>query len=96
MNIFFKNIRMFSSKHADVLIHPCRHKKNHPKVARFRFFFTFVAHFKTTKKMRLFLLIWLGIVAFTYLVMLCDVIYYNRKARLLWKSFVQNIVEEED
>lgn len=46
--------------------------------------------------MRLFLLIWLGIVAFAYVVMLCDVIYYNRKARLLWKSFVQNIVEEED
>lgn len=46
--------------------------------------------------MKLFLIIWLSIVALAYGVMLCDFVYYNKKARLLWKSFMQNIVEEED
>lgn len=46
--------------------------------------------------MRLFLIIWLSFLAFVYVVMLCDAVFYNRKARLLWKTFVRNIVEEED
>ena len=46
--------------------------------------------------MNTFLIIWLSIVALAYVVMLCDFVYYNKKARLLWKALVQNIVEEED
>ncbi|MEE1222973.1 MAG: hypothetical protein UHL07_05550 [Bacteroidaceae bacterium] len=46
--------------------------------------------------MNTFLIIWLSIVALAYGVMLCDFVYYNKKARLFWKTIMNNIVEEED